>query len=668
MGDGFDNDEMKEIVQDFLQEATEMLEGLDNFFVQLENNPEDKTLLNEIFRTAHSIKGSAGFIGLTRIVEVAHHAENVLNQLRSGNMRAEPAVIDIILEAMDALKVLVNEVKTGEQADVDIEGINMKLDLLLQWGEDTGSGEGAKEEPAGDEMAAAVREEQAIDKVASSGSSSPSSPSSPSPGAPETPAPPAPPAAAAPPASPPPPPPPSHPVASPPPSGAPGPQRVTPAASREETQGGEAQGARVGEAGEADQTIRVEISRLDSVMNLVGELVLGRNRLVKLSGDVDGVVDFEQRIKEVAEAISQLNRVTTDLQTAVIKTRMQPIKKVLGKFPRMVRDLSRKMGKSIRLELVGEETELDKSVIEEIGDPLVHIIRNSIDHGIELPDDRVSHGKDPEGVVRISAYQEGNSIVIEINDDGRGIDVEKVKRKAVERGIITEEDSRRMTDAEAVNIIFLPGFSTADKVTDVSGRGVGMDVVRTNISKINGSVDVTTQKGSGSTFTIRLPLTIAIIQALMVTIHPETYAIPLASVVETVKITEKDIKTISGSEVLNLRQQVLPLIRLRDEFKVPQEETGGAPPGSYVVVVQIGSKNLGLVVDRLPYQEEVVIKSMGPLLAGIRGLAGATITGDGKVVIILDVGEILQDVSLRTRGSTPQMESMETGVLGAASR
>jgi two-component system chemotaxis sensor kinase CheA len=655
MGDGFDNDEMKEIVQDFLQEATEMLEGLDNFFVQLENNPEDKTLLNEIFRTAHSIKGSAGFIGLNRIVEVAHHAENVLNQLRGGNMRAEPAVVDIILEAMDALKVLVNEVKTGEQADVDIEGINMKLDLLLQWGEDTGSGEASKEEPAGEEMAAAVREEQAIDRVASAVSGT--SP------APETPAA-SPPAAAAPPAAPPPPPPP--PVAPPP---APGPQRVTPAASREEAQGGETPGGKTGEAaGESDQTIRVEISRLDSVMNLVGELVLGRNRLVKLSGDVDGVVDFEQRIKEVAEAISQLNRVTTDLQTAVIKTRMQPIKKVLGKFPRMVRDLSRKMGKSIRLELVGEETELDKSVIEEIGDPLVHIIRNSIDHGIELPDDRVANGKDPEGMVRISAYQEGNSIVIEINDDGRGIDVEKVKKKAVERGIINEEDSRRMTDAEAVNIIFLPGFSTADKVTDVSGRGVGMDVVRTNISKINGSVEVTTQKGAGSTFTIRLPLTIAIIQALMVTIHPETYAIPLASVVETVKITEKDIKTISGSEVLNLRHQVLPLIRLRDEFKVPQEETGGPPPGSYVVVVQIGSKNLGLVVDRLPYQEEVVIKSMGPVLAGIRGLAGATITGDGKVVIILDVGEILQDVSLRTRGATPQMDGMDPRSLGAAVR
>ncbi len=656
MGDGFDNDEMKEIVQDFLQEATEMLEGLDNYFVQLENNPEDKTLLNEIFRTAHSIKGSAGFINLTRIVEVAHHAENVLNQLRSGNMRAEPAVIDIILEAMDALKVLVNEVKTGEQADVDIEGINMKLDLLLQWGEDAGAGDGSGGEPSGgEEMAAAVREEQAIDRVASASSSDSQAPAASHE---------APPAA---PPSPPPPPPPSPPPSSrPQPPEPSGPQRVTPAASREEAQGAEAPGgAKAAEgAGESDQTIRVEISRLDSVMNLVGELVLGRNRLVKLSGDVDGVVDFEQRIKEVAEAISQLNRVTTDLQTAVIKTRMQPIKKVLGKFPRMVRDLSRKMGKSIRLELVGEETELDKSVIEEIGDPLVHIIRNSIDHGVELPDDRIAQGKDPEGVVRISAYQEGNSIVIEIVDDGRGIDVEKVKKKAVERGILTEADARRMTDAEAVNIIFLPGFSTADKVTDVSGRGVGMDVVRTNISKINGSVEVSTQKGLGSTFTIRLPLTIAIIQALMVTILPETYAIPLASVVETVKITEKDIKTISGSEVLNLRQQVLPLIRLRDEFKVPQEEAGSTPAGTYVVVVQIGSKNLGLVVDRLPYQEEVVIKSMGPILAGIRGLAGATITGDGKVVIILDVGEILQDVSLRLKTTSPQMGAGEAAMLG----
>lgn len=648
MSEGFDNDEMKEIVQDFLQEASEMLEGLDNYFVQLENNPEDRTLLNEIFRTAHSIKGSAGFIGLNRIVEVAHHAENVLNQLRTGNMRAEPAVVDIILESMDALKVLVNEVRTGEQADVDIDGINMKLDLLLQWGEDTHSespGEEAGE--ADSEMASAVRDEKVLDTRSMPKEEAFLQETS----FPEASAVPPPP--------------------SPSPVSHPGPQVVRPASSREEAQNaeaGSAKGAEGGGGGEADQTIRVEISRLDSVMNLVGELVLGRNRLVKLSGDIDGVTDFERRIKEVAEAISQLNRVTTDLQTAVIKTRMQPIKKVLGKFPRMVRDLSRKMGKSIRLELSGEETELDKSVIEEIGDPLIHIIRNSIDHGIEMPDDRIAQGKDSEGVVRISAYQEGNSIVIEISDDGRGIDAEKIRRKAVEKGIITEADAMRLTDAEAVNIIFMPGFSTAEKVTDVSGRGVGMDVVRTNITKINGSVEIATQKGAGSTFTIRLPLTIAIIQALMVTIGPETYAIPLASVVETVKITEKDIKTLSGSEVLNLRQQVLPLIRLRDEFKVPHQGDGtGIPEGQYVVVVQVGSKNLGLVVDRLPYQEEVVIKSMGQILSGIRGLAGATITGDGRVVIILDVGEILQDVSLRVKKGVTSLdpvssERLEAGV------
>jgi two-component system chemotaxis sensor kinase CheA len=629
MGDGFENDEMKEILQDFLQEATEMLEGLDNYFVQLENSPEDRTLLNEIFRTAHSIKGSAGFIGLTRIVEVSHHAENVLNQLRTGNMRAEPAVVDIILEAMDALKVLVNEVRTGEMADVDIEGINMKLDLLLQWGEDTHSEEGAAqdEDQTDPAMKDAVQEERVLD-AAHQETEDLTAEQAPEPMAPS----------------------PSRPPSSLPEPTSPQSSRPLPPRDEGGHPDGGGKAMESAQTSDADQTIRVEINRLDSVMNLVGELVLGRNRLVKLSGDLDGVTDFERRIKEVAEAISQLNRVTTDLQTAVIKTRMQPIKKVLGKFPRMVRDLSRKLGKNIRLELAGEETELDKSVIEEIGDPLVHIIRNSIDHGVEMPDERVANGKDSEGVVRISAYQEGNSIVIEIVDDGRGIDVEKVKRKAVEKGIITEADALRMQDPEAVNLIFMPGFSTADKVTDVSGRGVGMDVVRTNISKINGSVEISTQKGAGSTFTIRLPLTIAIIQALMVTIGDEIYAIPLASVVETVKITEEDIKTLSGSDVLNLRQQVLPLISLRDEFKVPPSPEGaGGSVGQYVVVVQIGSKNLGLVVDQLPYQEEVVIKSMGQILSGIRGFAGATITGDGTVVIILDVGEILQDVSLRTR-------------------
>ena len=622
MSETFDNEEMKEILQDFLAEAEEMLEGLDTFFVQLEANPEDRTLLNEIFRTAHSIKGSAGFIGLTRVVDVAHHAENVLNQLRQGQMRADPVVIDIILESMDALKLLIQEVKTGKPEEIDIESLNQKLDLLLQWGEDVQTESVASHgvasegtETSGESESQELQEFLVEDAEESSEA----------PPAPATRASPAPAARG----------------------------EVVPSAAPE------AGGAPV-PAGEGDQTIRVETSRLDNVMNLVGELVLGRNRLVKLSSEHAGEEDPERQMKEISEAVAQLSRVTTDLQLAVIKTRMQPIRKVLGKFPRMVRDLSRKMGKEVRLELSGEETELDKSVIEEIGDPLVHIIRNAIDHGLEDPEERVRSGKPAEGVVRISAYQEGNSIVIEVSDDGKGIDVARVRDKAVERKLIQPADAERMSEPELVNLIFLPGFSTAEKVTDVSGRGVGMDVVRTNINKINGSVDIRTAMGSGSTFVIRLPLTIAIIQALMVTIGSEVYAIPLQSVVETVKITREDIRTLSGSDVLNLRNQVLPLLRLRDEFKTPpgdQDDTRKC----YVVVVQLGSRLLGLIVDRLPYQEEVVIKSMGSLLSGIRGMAGATITGDGKVVLILDVGEILQDIQLRQTQSVSPAGILSNG-------
>lgn len=622
MSDTFDNDEMREILQDFLAEAEEMLEGLDTFFVQLEANPEDRTLLNEIFRTAHSIKGSAGFIGLTRIVDVAHHAENVLNQLRQGQMRADPAVIDIILESMDVLKLLIQEVKTGKPADVDIESLNMKLDLLLQWGEDLQVESEVGQETDQPEEAAILEEGHELQEfVVEDAEESPE-----------------------------PPPAPVHQTA---PVSSNGRAENVPAVPPE---GGNAQPG----SGEADQTIRVETSRLDNVMNLVGELVLGRNRLVRLSSEHAGEEDPERQMKEIAEAVAQLSRVTTDLQLAVIKTRMQPIRKVLGKFPRMVRDLSRKMGKEVRLELSGEETELDKSVIEEIGDPLVHIIRNAIDHGLEVPEVRVQSGKSPEGAVRIAAYQEGNSIVIEVSDDGKGIDVSRVREKAIERKLIHREDAERMSETELVNLIFLPGFSTAEKVTDVSGRGVGMDVVRTNINKINGSVDIRTGLGTGSTFIIRLPLTIAIIQALMVTIGNEVYAVPLQSVVETVKVTREDIRTLSGSDVLNLRNQVLPLLRLRDEFKVSPGEQDEQKK-CYVVVVQLGTRLLGLIVDRLPYQEEVVIKSMGPLLSGIRGMAGATITGDGKVVLILDVGEILQDIQFRKHQSASPAGMLSSG-------
>jgi two-component system chemotaxis sensor kinase CheA len=323
-----------------------------------------------------------------------------------------------------------------------------------------------------------------------------------------------------------------------------------------------------------------------------------------------------------------------------MKTRMLPIKKVFAKLPRMVRDLSQKLGKQVRLELHGEETELDKSVADEIGDPLVHLVRNAIDHGIEQPAERQQKGKPGEGVLRILASQEGNSIVIRIQDDGRGIPVEKVKAKALAKGLISEAELATMESREIVNLIFLPGFSTAEKVTDVSGRGVGMDVVRTNIRKINGSVEVESETEKGSQIVIKLPLTIAIIQALMVEVERSIFAIPLSSVIEAVRITKSDIKTINGREVLHLRDRVLPLIRLAQEFEIPAD-----PDRSrfYVVVAALGDRRVGVVVDELRSQEEVVIKSIWDYLENVKGVSGATITGEGKVVLILDISELVQN-------------------------
>ena len=375
-------------------------------------------------------------------------------------------------------------------------------------------------------------------------------------------------------------------------------------------------------------------------MNLVGELVLGRNRLIKIGTQLEQNHESDPQVRALGETLAQLNLVTTDLQLAVMKTRMLPIKKVFAKLPRMVRDLSQKLGKQVRLEMRGEETELDKSVADEIGDPLVHIVRNAIDHGIETPAERQQKGKQGEGSLVIAASQEGNSIVIRISDDGRGIAVDKVKAKALAKGLVSEAELATMEHREVLNLIFLPGFSTAEKVTDVSGRGVGMDVVRTNIRKINGTVDLESEQGKGSQIIIKLPLTIAIIQALMVEVQRSIFAIPLSSVIEAVRITKSDIKTINGREVLHLRDRVLPLIRLAQEFDVPHEIDRDR---FYVVVAALGDRRVGIVVDELRSQEEVVIKSIWDYLETVKGVSGATITGEGKVVLILDTSELVQN-------------------------
>lgn len=393
-----------------------------------------------------------------------------------------------------------------------------------------------------------------------------------------------------------------------------------------------------------DTTIRVDVERLDELLNIVSELVLGRNRLHQVN--VQAAADFggTQFARELADATKQIDLMTNELQLVVMKTRMVKIGKVFNRFPRLVRDLSKETQKSISLEISGEETELDKTLIEEINDPLVHLIRNSIDHGIEPPEERKRLNKNPQGIIKLAASQEGNNIIISIEDDGRGIDPVKVKDKAISKGLITEEKAKELSKQEIFNLIFLPGFSTAENVTNISGRGVGMDVVRTNVRKLRGIIDIESEINKGTYVKIKLPLTLAIISGMVVKINKETVVIPLASVLEVVRMHVEDIKTINKKEVIKVRDQIIPLVDINkimygkngnDENKVWQN----------IVTVGIAEKKFGIKVDELVGQKEIVIKSLGNYLGNIHGLAGSTIMGDGTVVVILDIGEILQIIS-----------------------
>ena len=625
------NDEMKEILTDFLAESTEMLEALDQDFVKLEADPSNTELLNEIFRCMHSMKGSAGFLGFTQLVEVAHQGESLLNKLRQGEIGVSPFIIDIILEAVDTVKLLQTDIReTGEDTHVETALIINKLTLTMDSAEDLKDAvpvaapvrpqpmptpEVSSEESAAPVEATSVSENPSVVPEESGVSQDCSSSPVETPAAMDQP-----------------------------------PALSEMLAKMQEVASRTAQAASKGTAKssggkEEDQTVRVETRRLDHVMNLVGELVLGRNRLIKLGCELEDQYEMNSIVRELGVALAQLNLVTSDLQLAVMKTRMVPIRKVFSRFPRLVRDLANKTGKQVRLELTGEETEVDKSVADELSDPLVHLVRNSMDHGLEPPEERKAKGKTGEGLVRLSAFQEGNSIVIRIEDDGRGLQVEKIAQKALEKGLMTQGDLSTMNPRDIMNLIFLPGFSTADTVSDLSGRGVGMDVVRTNISRMNGNLELDSHPGQGSCITIKLPLTVAIIQALMVEVECAIFAIPLASVIEAVKVTKEDIKSVNGQAVLNLRERILPLLDLGKTFEIPNTTAGNE---CYVVVVAVGEKRFGLVVDRLRAQEEVVIKALGEFLANVKGVAGATITGDGKVVLILDMADLVKNM----RGTT----------------
>lgn len=579
-------DEMQELINGFTVETEEILEGLDQCFMKLEESPGDSILINEIFRAVHSIKGSAGFLGFHRLVEVAHQSENVLNKLRQHEMVATPQTIDIILESVDILKKLLKEIKEGSSELVDIVSIKRKLSLLLEYA--TSEEIADRSEQAAFPSCDNNNEENANSKQI---------------------------------------------------GGVEHNKQTLLAGGKTPEQGKEEDKSLTKPTEqEKDRTLRVDTNRLDQVMDMVGELVLSRNRLNKILSGIEELYDGDEKIKSLLETASNLNLITTEIQLAVMKMRMVPIRKVFNKFPRMVLDIARKTNKKINLRIIGEATEVDKSVIEEIGDPLVHVIRNSIDHGIESPVDRIIAGKSEYGTITLEAFQEGNSIVIQIEDDGKGIDPEVIEKKAREKGLIKSQDVR-LTPKEILNFIFEPGFSTAEKISDISGRGVGMDVVKTNIRHINGIIDVNSEVGKGTRINFKIPLTLAIIQVLMVKINGEIYALPLSSILETVRVSRNCIKSIDGQEILSVRDSLIPLIKLSDALDINTVDT--TKELVYVVLMAIAEKRIGIIVDELCHQEEVVIKSVGTYFSDIKEISGATITGDGRVSLILNPGSLI---------------------------
>ncbi|MVW76240.1 chemotaxis protein CheA [Pseudomonas xionganensis] len=735
----------EEILQDFLVEAGEILELLSEQLVELESRPDDMNLLNAIFRGFHTVKGGAGFLQLNELVECCHIAENVFDILRKGERRVDSALMDVVLEALDAVNSMFGQVRERTELTPATPEL---LAALARLAEPAGADEVAAvepepesepaapepvaeaasditdsefeqllgaldEDPAESANAAASDEitddefEALLDQlhgkgqfVAAEAAAAPAAPAqaSAAPASDEITddefeslldqlhgkgqfVPPAvtPPAAAK-----------DEPVAA-----APGGDEITddefealldqlhgkgkfvepeaikadevapvkPAAPAKAVESAKAAAkpapkaeskaapapkaepikaaapapAAAAPASEAETTVRVDTARLDEIMNMVGELVLVRNRLVRLganSGD-----------EAMSKAVSNLDVVTADLQTAVMKTRMQPIKKVFGRFPRLVRDLARSLKKEINLELVGEETDLDKNLVEALADPLVHLVRNAVDHGVETPEEREAAGKPRGGKVVLSAEQEGDHILLSISDDGKGMDADVLRAKAVEKGLLDKDAADRLNEFECYNLIFAPGFSTKTEISDVSGRGVGMDVVKTKITQLNGTVNVFSVKGQGSKIIIKVPLTLAIMPTLMVMLGNQAFAFPLVNVNEIFHLDLSRTNVVDGQEVVIVRDKALPLFYLKRWL------VGGAaheePGEGHVVILTVGSQRIGFVVDQLVGQEEVVIKPLGKMLQGTPGMSGATITGDGRIALILDVPSMLKRYARR---------------------
>ncbi|WP_026841082.1 chemotaxis protein CheA [Citrifermentans bremense] len=589
--------EDQELLEGFLAETTELLEKLDDDLITLEKSPDDAELMNRIFRSIHTVKGASSFLGFDMLVKVTHKTEDVLNRLRKGELFLNPEIMDVILEAVDLVKTLVADIKGGDIVERDLEGTISKLIPFLSENATEATVLAPTSAPKEEKVATPPSPpEPAADAAAKAAGEKESAPADT--GAPKA-------AAAA-------------PATQPKPQPVKEPQKPAPK----------------GEELADNSTVRVDVKRLDDLMNQVGELVLERNRMIQLHSDYQTGLDPTGFGDDFGKLSKRLNFVTSELQMQVLKMRMLPVEKVFKKFPRIVRNLARDLGKEVDLVIIGEETELDRSVVDEIGDPLIHLIRNALDHGLETPDQRLASGKDRTGTVVLSAAHEGNQIVISIKDDGRGIDPERISKKALEKGLVTEEQLASMGNREILDLLFLPGFSTKEQTTDLSGRGVGMDVVRTNIRKLNGIIEIKNDVGHGTEFTLKLPLTLAIIQSLLVEVEKEVYSIPLASVIETMRVSKNEFHMIGGQEVLKLRDSVLPLLRLQQTFSCQEVYTDRDT--CYVVIVGVAEKRIGLIVTRLLGQQEVAIKSLGKFLANLPGIGGSTIMGDGRVALIVD--------------------------------
>ncbi len=602
-----------DILKDFLAEAKENLEELDQAFVELEQEPDNPELIKSIFRTIHTIKGTAGFFGYTTLEGIAHFAEDILSKLRDGTVQVNEEIIDILLQSVDNIKaILANLEQDGKEPD-DVAYLDFIVDLrnfaekiTKQAKEGGGDSQTASQQPAQQttEQAQPSESQQATEASSSEASSEEAKKQQETTAVKEEKK--------------------AQPVKKAPAKKTSPAKKRTPATTAQLT----------------ETHVRVDVHLLDKLMNLAGELVLSRNRLVQISGQLND--------SKLLTANQHMSLVVTELQEQIMKTRMQPVGNVFNKFPRIVRDLSHHANKQVQLRIEGAETELDRSIIEIIKDPLTHMVRNSIDHGIEPSEIRVQKGKPPVGTLVMRAYHEGGQVIIEIQDDGAGIDPEKVKAKAVEKGVITPEQAEIMSDRDALMLIFQPGFSTAEKVTNISGRGVGMDVVKTNIEKLGGAVDLQSEVGQGTTVRIKIPLTLAIIPALIVHTAGQRYAIPQVNLVELVQLSpdvrKKDIQVIGDSEFYRLRGQILPLVRLRKILGVPCEDDENSSLN--IVVLDTGERPFGLVVDSISDSEEIVVKPLGKHLKHIPCYAGTTLMGDGRVALILDIVGITSMVNL----------------------